>query len=120
MPNPDPSPANRFRPGQSGNPRGRPRGRPTPAALLRRAFEEGHNPAEIIDTIIGKAKAGDYRFCRLLLDRIEPVPRPQARELAKAAVQGLVGQIMAALTPSARAEVIEAVRRVGLEPGDDG
>lgn len=62
-----------FRPGQSGNPKGRPRGVAT-QAKLRAAIAE--DLPDIIAALVEGAKAGDTTAARLLLDRVFPALRP--------------------------------------------
>lgn len=66
----------RWKPGQSGNPRGRParNGEPGSAAKLRAAIAE-HVP-NIIDRLVEQAKGGDVGACRLLLERALPALKP--------------------------------------------
>ena len=62
----------RFQPGQSGNPRGRPPERPIAAAirdLLDR--DDGEALTAIAAVTVSKARSGDFRFIRELLDRID-------------------------------------------------
>lgn len=69
----------RFKPGQSGNPRGRPPGAGE-TGRLREAIAQ-HLPG-IIETMARQALAGDAQAARLLLERALPALRPQ--ELAQA------------------------------------
>ena len=66
----------RWKPGQSGNPKGRPprSGEPTPAAKLREAIVE-HAPA-IVERLVEQAKSGDVSASRLLLERALPAMKP--------------------------------------------
>lgn len=67
MPRRPPSPP--WRPGQSGNPRGRPPNE-TKVADLRKAIAE-HIPA-IVDRLVEQAKGGDAAAARLLMERVLP------------------------------------------------
>lgn len=64
-------PATAWRPGQSGNPRGRPPGIPNPQAKLRAMI----NTAAIVKRLQKSALAGDVQAARTLLDRALPVYR---------------------------------------------
>lgn len=59
----------RWKPGESGNPRGRPQGAGEVAKL--RAGISQHIPG-IIKKLVDQAKAGDAAAARLLLDRVLP------------------------------------------------
>lgn len=59
----------RWKPGQSGNPKGRPAGSGEVAKL--RASIAQHIP-EILESLIEKAKDGDATAARLLLERVLP------------------------------------------------
>ncbi len=63
----------RWKPGQSGNPRGRPKGTSTADKL--RAAIEGDLP-EILEAMIQSAKSGDVGAARLLLERAVPSLKP--------------------------------------------
>lgn len=72
MPNEDNIRAHRFKPGQSGNPKGRPKGSSiTPR--LKRIVEE--NDGEIADALvksaIKNALKGDFRFWNAIMERVE-------------------------------------------------
>jgi hypothetical protein len=61
----------RFKPGQSGNPKGRPKGSYTKQlTALRQAADE------ILPSLIEKAKAGDMEAIRLIIDRAVPKLKP--------------------------------------------
>jgi hypothetical protein len=62
----------RFKPGQSGNPRGRRAGTRSKALLALDALAEGEAD-EIARAMIEKAKEGDTTAGRMLLERIWPV-----------------------------------------------
>ena len=64
-----------FKPGQSGNPKGKPKDK-TPATLLRKSIAEAM--PEIILTLIEQAKSGDVAAAKCLLDRVCPTLKPQA------------------------------------------
>lgn len=62
----------RFRPGQSGNPKGRPPERPLTASL-REALDA--NDGELIETLarvaVDKAEGGDFRYFKEIMDRVD-------------------------------------------------
>jgi hypothetical protein len=68
-------PTPKFKPGTSGNARGRPKNK-TPATLLRKSIVD--NIPEIILALIKQAKDGDTAAAKILLDRCCPVLKPQA------------------------------------------
>ena len=68
----------RWLPGQSANPAGPPKGYSRLAPLRDRIM--GRVP-EIIDTLIAQALAGDVQASRLLLERVFPALKPEAREV---------------------------------------
>jgi len=65
----------KFKPGVSGNPKGKPKNK-TPATLLRKSIAEAM--PEIILTLIEQAKNGDTAAAKVLLDRCCPTLKPQA------------------------------------------
>lgn len=71
----------RFAPGVSGNPRGRPRAGASLAELIRdeldRTMRGGRTRKErLAEVIVERALAGDHRFCRLIMERVEPAQQP--------------------------------------------
>ncbi|MCL4197713.1 MAG: hypothetical protein KJZ69_09510 [Phycisphaerales bacterium] len=75
----------RFAPGVSGNPRGRPRAGASLAELIRaeldRPMRGGRTRKErLAEVIVERALDGDHRFCRLILERVEPSQDASAGE----------------------------------------
>lgn len=67
-----------YKKGESGNPKGRAPGS-TPGVKLRKAVELQSDA--ILKTVIDAALFGDLLACKMLLDRILPVLKPQALEV---------------------------------------
>ncbi|MGZ8942631.1 MAG: DUF5681 domain-containing protein [Methylobacter sp.] len=65
----------KFKPGQSGNPKGREPGK-TPAAKLRKAIAEAM--PKILAQLVEQAKSGDVAAAKVLIDRVCPPLKPQA------------------------------------------
>lgn len=103
----------RFKPGQSGNPKGRPKGSYTKQlTALRQAADE------ILPSLIEKAKAGDMEAIRLIIDRAVPKLKPVTPAEAFTLPEGsLLSQIQAvlkgvseeALTLSAAGEIVDII-----------
>jgi hypothetical protein len=86
MPNYNPSPATRFKKGQSGNPAGRPKGSRNYRTLFREAYTAiekdlglGKNPdallVEILKRGIKEALKGNYSFYKDIMDRLYGKPK---------------------------------------------
>ena len=72
MPKNDPPKEHRFKPGQSGNPKGRPKGTSITARLKRIMEQDDGNVAEALAKAATKAALkGDYRFWKEIIDRID-------------------------------------------------
>ena len=69
-----------WKPGQSGNPKGRKPGSTTKHAKLRRSIEE-HVP-DIIGAMVEAAKGGDTAAAKLLLERALPALKAQGTPVA--------------------------------------
>ena len=67
----------RFKPGESGNPKGRPAGSKNAALVALDAL--GTDAAQdLLQTVIDKAKGGDMMAARILLDRVWPARKGRA------------------------------------------
>ncbi|MFZ8848074.1 MAG: DUF5681 domain-containing protein [Minisyncoccia bacterium] len=86
MPNYNPSPATRFKKGQSGNPAGRPKGSRNYRTLFREAYVAiakdlrlGTDPdvllVEILKRGIKEALRGNYPFYKDIMDRLYGKPK---------------------------------------------
>lgn len=62
----------RFKPGESGNPKGRPKGTSIQAIIRRIVSEnEGEIAEALVKTAIKNALKGDYRFWKEILERVD-------------------------------------------------
>jgi len=66
---------NLFKPGQSGNPKGRPKDK-TPVFQLRKAITDAM--PDILEQLVEQAKAGDVAAAKVLIDRVCSPLKPQA------------------------------------------
>lgn len=100
-------PKKAWKPGESGNPKGRPPG--TGAVTKLRNSIAKHLPA-IITQLVAKAKEGDAQAARLLLERVLPALRPieQAVALSLPTGEGITAQGVA---------IVQAVAAGTLAPG---
>lgn len=67
-----------WKPGQSGNPRGR---RPD-AAVAKARIKLARSLPAILDVVINAALAGDLAACKLIIERLIPIARPDFDALA--------------------------------------
>lgn len=95
-----------FKPGKSGNPKGRPKGRLDRRAQWREALA-GHGD-DLVSKVVELALDGDVQALRLCIDRAIPAYRPAA-EPVKFKIQGET------LTEQAQC-ILAAVSRGELDP----
>jgi hypothetical protein len=105
----------RWKPGESGNPKGRPKGT-SPVAALRAQI--GEAVPGILEAMVAKAQDGDAAAARLLLERVLPpvkadeLPTPidlnggTLTDKAEAVVQALAG---GDISPSQAATLLSAI-----------
>lgn len=107
-----PKPPQLFKPGQSGNPRGKPKGTRNKATLAVLALLES-GAEEITRAIIAAARGGDMTAARMVLDRLAPPARERMVELPELPdtkdVQGVA---------DAQAAILHAVAAGELTPGE--
>jgi hypothetical protein len=84
-------PTPKFKPGQSGNLKGRPKGKPSKVAGLRAAIEARADDVlqSVIDAAVNNA---DMTACKMLLDRISPTLKPQSMVISLPVKSTLVEQ----------------------------
>lgn len=66
-----------WKPGQSGNPRGR---RPD-AAIAKARLKLARSLPAILDVVIQAALVGDLAACKLIVERLIPIARPDYADL---------------------------------------
>ncbi len=101
-----------WKPGQSGNPRGRPKGALNKTTRAVLALMEG-DAESITRVAIEAAKGGDLTAIRLVLDRIVPHARERPVELPS-----LPDTSSAAGVSAAQQRILEAVARGAITPGE--
>jgi len=113
------APPHAWKPGQSGNPKGRPAGAGEVARL--RAAIAGNVPA-ILESLTAAALAGDVQAARLLLERtlpaIKPVEATQALSLPNGTLTEQGRAVLAAVTagelaPGQGAQLLAAIGTLG-------
>jgi hypothetical protein len=69
------SASTRFRPGQSGNPKGRPKGKTLTEVIRKKLAQKGEDGQSLLNAIaqvfVDEAKAGHYQFAKELIDRVD-------------------------------------------------
>jgi hypothetical protein len=120
--------ARRWKPGQSGNPKGKP---PGTGAIQKLRLQIGDHIPGIIEQLVAKAKEGDVGAARLLLERVVPpvkaVEQSQAIELPagnnltakghavlQAAADGVISSTQAASLMTALGSLARVVEVDGL------
>ncbi len=104
--------ATRFKPGRSGNPKGRPRGALNKTTLVLRAIMQDQAEA-VLQVLIDQAMTGDVTAARAILERLVPV----ARETPVDAGAVALPELSAATLPAAVAAVVQSVASGSLTPG---
>jgi hypothetical protein len=78
-------PGHPFKPGQSGNPKGRRAGTPNRVSVLAQRLMDSDAEAVIL-ALIGAAKNGDVSAIKLVLERVAPLPRNRPVHFAMPAI----------------------------------
>lgn len=109
-----------FRPGQSGNPRGRPKGSKDKRTALRELLTP--HARELVEKAVKLAKDGDTAALRMCLDRLMPPVRARDLPVKMPALTGTLTEqgrkvlnVMASgdLTPSEAASILQALASQG-------
>jgi hypothetical protein len=106
------APSTAFKPGQSGNPRGKPKGAINRTTRLALALFEG-DIENIADVVIQQAKDGDLTAARLVLDKLVP----NAKERMVALPEWPDTSTTAGIA-EAQQRILEAVAAGELTPGE--
>ncbi|MEZ5544253.1 MAG: DUF5681 domain-containing protein [Lysobacteraceae bacterium] len=103
--------ATSFRPGQSGNPKGRPKGAPDRRNQWREALSD--DLPNIVEQLKRRAANGDDFAIRLILDRVAAPLRPQGPTIE-------LPELLAAEGLTAKAEAVLSAIASGRLPVDTG
>lgn len=76
---PPPVPLHRWKPGQSGNPKGRPKGLPNKRTVIAEEFDK--DGVAIARVVIEAALAGDMQAANLVLQRLSPPLRARSEKV---------------------------------------
>ena len=101
-----------WKPGESGNPRGKPKGAINKTTRLALELFEG-GIKNIAEVVIKQAQDGDLTAARLVLDKLVPNARERAVELP-----GLPSTENPAGVAEAQAAILQAVASGDLTPGE--
>lgn len=104
-------PRTAFKPGTSGNPRGKPRGTLNKATQAVMALLEGEADA-ITRVCIEAAKQGDMTAVRLILERLAPPARERPVNITLPNTSTIIG------VSEAQAAIVQAVAAGDLLPGE--
>jgi hypothetical protein len=105
------APPHAWKPGQSGNPRGKPQGLRNRATLMvLRLMENGAE--EITQTVIDAAKSGDLTAARLVLERLAPPAKERPISIELPSIQGSEG------IAAAQEAILQAVAAGEILPGE--
>lgn len=100
-----------FVKGQSGNPKGKPKGVRHATTQISYALMEG-NLAEVLATVIERAKSGDMTACRMIVDKVLPNTKDRPITLHLPQITDLDG------VGKAQAEILQAVAIGEITPSE--
>ena len=113
------APTTAWKPGQSGNPKGKP---PGSGELQKLRAAIGEHVPEIINQLVTAARGGDIQAARLILERVLPpvkaIEQPQAIDLPDGTLTEQGRAVLAAvargeLAPSQGAQLLTAIGTLG-------
>lgn len=105
------APKSAFKPGQSGNPRGKPAGTRSKSTQLLLALMEG-GAEKITQAVIESAKAGDLMAAKIILDRVVPPAKERPVHV------DLPDTTTAQGVSAAQSAILQAVAGGDLLPGE--
>ena len=105
------APKTAFKPGQSGNPRGKARGTLSHAARILLNLMQG-GAEEITKAVIDQAKSGNLVAARLILERIVPPAKERPISISLPDISTIDG------ITQAQAAILQAVAEGELLPGE--
>jgi hypothetical protein len=105
------APPKAWKPGQSGNPKGKPAGTRNKATMMVLGLMET-GAEEITEAVITAAKAGDLTAARMILDRLAPPAKERPLSLA------LPDTATAEGVSAAQQSILRAVAAGDLLPGE--
>lgn len=104
-------PPKAWKPGQSGNPKGKPAGARNKATVAVLALME-QGAKEITEAVVAAAKAGDLTAARMILDRLTPIAKERPVSLALPDTDTAEG------ISAAQQAIVRAVASGDLLPGE--
>ncbi len=105
------APATAFKPGTSGNPRGKPAGTRSKSTQLLLTLMEG-GAANIIKVVIDAAKGGDLMAAKIIIDRVIPTAKERPVNVALPDTTTPEG------VSAAQSAILQAVAGGDLLPGE--
>lgn len=105
------TPSNGWKPGQSGNPKGKPHGARNKATQMVMALMED-GAKEVTQAVVDAAKAGDLSAARLVLERLAPPMRERPITITLPEIQTAEG------ISAAQQAILEAVGEGELLPSE--